>query len=223
MKRWTGFKQVFQRSRFLTLMVSMMHEVTVDSTPPAMTVQVVTDKSSYSPGDEVTVRLLLSNFVSGDPGYSYLNFIVQYDSEVFDNSEYLEQSTYSDSGFTAGPLVSNMFQYTFLNPVDGGINFGRNTSMRGIDIQVEAKHKHTAIPAADQTLVTFKLRVKATSLPADAVISLAGEFTRIRTCEAANSVYLYSPDIAEIPAIPVSITPAGAAAYPSEESSGRLA
>ncbi|WP_150270143.1 cohesin domain-containing protein [Paenibacillus tepidiphilus] len=223
MYKWSGFKKAFQRSRFLTLMVSMMHEVTVDSTPPAMSVQVTTDKPSYEPGDEVIVRLLLSDFASGDPGYSYLNFIVQYDSEIFDNAEYLEQSAYKDAAFTAGHEVSNMFQYNFINPVDGGISFGLSTSMRGIDIQVEAKHKQS-IPAVDQTLATLKLRVKDSVQNASSVIGLAGEFTRIRTAENGNSVYLYSPDIAEIPAGPVTITSACTVpAYISEGSPSRLA
>ena len=36
--------------------------------------------------------------------------------------------------------------------------------MRGIDIQVEASSGQQTIPAVDQTLVTFKLRVKELTL-----------------------------------------------------------
>ncbi|MDF9840000.1 MULTISPECIES: cohesin domain-containing protein [unclassified Paenibacillus] len=207
MNRWPGFKKYFKGTNFLTLMFSMMREVTIDNTPPAMTVEVTTDQPAYAPGDEVTVLLNLRNFDPNDQGYSYMNFTVQYDSEVFDNSEYLVQSAYSDSAFTPGSEVGNIFQFNFMNPVDGGIYFGMNTTMRGIDIQVETNSKHTQIPAVDQTLVTFKLRVKEHTLASSSTISLANEFTRIRTSEAGNSVYLYSPDITVQTTEPVAIIP----------------
>jgi hypothetical protein len=205
MNRWFGFKKYFKGSRFLTLMFSMMHEVTIDNTPPAMSVEVTTDRPSYAPGEEVTVLMHLRNFAPNDRGYGYMNFIVQYDSDVFDNSEYLEQSAYSESAYTPGNEVSNIYQFNFMNPVDGGIYFGMNSTMRGIDIQVEAITKQTQIPAVDQTLITFKLRVKEHTLAASSTISLASEFTRIRTSEANNSFYLYSPDITVLTPEPVAI------------------
>ncbi|AIQ49837.1 hypothetical protein R70723_31120 [Paenibacillus sp. FSL R7-0273] len=207
MNGWLGFKKAFKGSNFLTLMFSMMREVTIDNTPPAMSVEVTTDQTAYAPGDEVTVLVNLRNFAPNDRGYSYMNFIVQYDSAVFDNAEYLVQSAYSDSAFTPGNEVGNIFQYNFVNPVDGGIYFGMNTTMRGIDIQVEANSKQAQIPAVDQTLVTFKLRVKEHTLAGSSTISLANEFTRIRTSEASNSFYLYSPDITVLASEPVAIVP----------------
>lgn len=207
MSRLLSFKKYFKGSRFLTLMSSMMHEVTIDNTPPAMSVEVTTDQPAYAPGEEVTVLVHLQNFAPNDRGYSYMNFIVQYDSDVFDNSEYLKQSAYTESAFTPGNEVSNIFQFNFMNPVDGGIYFGMDTTMCGIDIQVEANTKQTQIPAVDQTLVTFKLRVKEHTLATSSMISLASEFTRIRTSETNNSCYLYSPDITVIAPEPVAIVP----------------
>ncbi|KUP21638.1 cohesin domain-containing protein [Paenibacillus sp. DMB5] len=207
MNGWPVLKKYFKGTNFLTLMFSMMREVTIDNTPSAMSVEVTTNQPAYAPGDEVTVLVNLRNFASNDQGYSYMNFTVQYDSEVFDSSEYLVQSAYSDSAFTPGNEVGNIFQYNFMNPVDGGIYFGMNTTMRGIDIQVETNSKHTQIPAVDQTLVTFKLRVKEHTLASSSTISLANEFTRIRTSEAGNSLYLYSPDITVHTSEPVAIIP----------------
>ncbi|UQZ33965.1 hypothetical protein C2I18_10765 [Paenibacillus sp. PK3_47] len=208
MNRMSIFKKYFKGSRFLTLMFSMMREVTVDSTSPAMTATVKTDKTFYVPGEEVTVQVLLQDFAPDDQGYSFFNFIVQYDSQVFDNSEYLEQSVYKETGFTPGSEVSNAFQFNFLSPADGSISFGADTTMRGIDLQVEANSKHICIPAVNQTLVTFKLRVKEHTLASSSVISLANEFTRIRACEANNNFYLYSPDITALPSEPVAIAAA---------------
>lgn len=207
LNRWLGFKKYFKGTNLLTLMFSMVREVTVDNTPSAMSVEVTTDQAAYAPGDEVTVMVNLRNFAPNDSGYSYMNFTVQYDSEVFDNSEYLVQSAYNDSSFTPGNEVGNIFQFNFLNPVDGGVYFGMDTTMRGIDIQVEANSKHAQIPAVDQTLLTFKLRVKEHTLASSGSISLANEFTRIRTSEANNSYYLYSPDITALESEPVAIVP----------------
>jgi hypothetical protein len=186
-------------------MLSMIREVTVDNTPPAMSVEVTTDKNVYSPGEEVTVLLHLRDFAPNDRGYSYFNFIVQYDSQVFDNTEYTQQSVYTDGNYTIGSEVNNIFQFNFRNPVDGGIYLGMNSTMRGIDIQVEAGSRQNYIPAVDQTLVTFKLRVREQTLASSSTIGLANEFTRIKTSEASSSFYLYSPDVTEISPIPVEI------------------
>ena len=205
MNKWTGLKQAVRGTKILPLMVSMIREVTADNTPPAMSVEVTTDKAAYSPGEEVTVLVHLRDFAPNDRGYSYFNFIVQYDSQVFDNIEYTQQSVYTDGSYTAGSEVNNIFQYNFQNPVDGSIYLGMNTAIRGIDIQVETSSKQNYIPAVDQTLVTFKLRVKEHTLASSSTISLANEFTRIRTSEAGNSSYLYSPDVTEISPAPVDI------------------
>ncbi|AIQ44147.1 hypothetical protein MKZ24_06445 [Paenibacillus sp. FSL R7-0297] len=223
MNKWTGFKKVVKNTRLLPLMMSIIHDVTVDSTTPAMSVEVATDKSSYLPGEEVTVLLLLRDFAPNDHGYSYFNFIVQYDSQVFDNSEYTQQSVYTERNFTPGDEVNNMFQFNFQNPVDGSIYIGMNTTMRGIDIQVEAANKLSFIPAVDQTLITFKLRVREQTLASSSTISLANEFTRIRTSEAGNSFYLYSPDVNEIAPVPVEITQSPSVSVFSLESTNRLA
>ncbi|MEK3675301.1 cohesin domain-containing protein [Paenibacillus sp. FSL R10-2771] len=224
MNTWTGFKKVVKTTRLLPLMMSMIREVTVDSTAPAMSVEVTTDKSSYLPGDEVTVQVLLRDFAPNDHGYSYFNFIVQYDSQVFDNAEYTQQSVYTDANYSPGDEVNNIFQFNFQNPVDGSIYLGMNTTMRGIDIQVEAANKLSCIPAVDQTLVTFKLRVREQTLASSSTISLANEFTRIRTSEAGNSFYLYSPDVTEITPAPVEITRSpSVSVFSSPESTNRLA
>lgn len=223
MNKWTGFKKVVKNTRLLPLMMSIIHDVTVDSTTPAMSVEVATDKSSYLPGEEVTVLLLLRDFAPNDHGYSYFNFIVQYDSQVFDNSEYTQQSVYTERNFTPGDEVNNMLQFNFQNPVDGSIYIGMNTTMRGIDIQVEAANKLSFIPAVDQTLITFKLRVREQTLASSSTISLANEFTRIRTSEAGNSFYLYSPDVNEIAPVPVEITQSPSVSVFSLESTNRLA
>ncbi|WNS42525.1 hypothetical protein [Paenibacillus sp. MMS20-IR301] len=223
MSKWTGFKNVVKRTRFLPLMLSMIREVTVDNTPPAMSVEVTTDKASYFPGEEVIVSVHLGDFTPSDRGYSYLNFIVQYDSQVFDNSEYLQHSTYKDANYTAGNEVNNIFQFNFQNPVDGSIHLGMNTTMRGIDIQVEAGSKHNCIPAVDQTLVTFKLRVKEQTLAFNSSITLANEFTRIRTSDAGNSFYLYSPDVTVIPPASVVISQSPSVSVFSLEKADRLA
>lgn len=205
MNKWTGLKQAVRGIKILPLMVSMIREVTADNTPPAMSVEVTTDKAAYSPGEEVTVLVHLRDFAPNDRGYSYFNFIVQYDSQVFDNIEYTQQSVYTDGSYAAGNEVNNIFQYNFQNPVDGSIYLGMNTTIRGIDIQVEASSKQNYIPAVDQTLATFKLRVKEHTLASSSTIRLANEFTRIRTSEAGNSFYLYSPDVTEISPVPVEI------------------
>lgn len=202
-----NFKNYFRSSRLLTLMFTTMHEVTADTTPPAMSVEVTTDKPAYTPGEEVTVQVHLKNFSPNDHGYSYLNFIVQYDSNIFDNTEYLHHSCYKEDCYTAGNEVDNSFEFNFISPVDGSIYFGKNTSMRGIDIQVEANNTHALIPAVDQTLVTFKLRIKEDTLASTSLISLANEFTRIRTSISNSSVYLYSPDVTSISSEPTSILP----------------
>lgn len=207
MSTLSGFKKYFRRSKFLMLMFTMMRGVTSDNTPPVMTVEVTTDKTAYVPGDEATVLVHLKNFTSNDSGYSYLNFIVQYDSSVFNNLEYVNQSIYKDEHFTAGSEVNNIFKFNFMNPVDGSISFGMNTTMRGIDIQVEANNRQTYIPAVDQTLITFKLRIKNETHATSSTISLANEFTRIRTSTAGSSVYLYSPDVEVVPAVPLMIHP----------------
>lgn len=207
MIKLSNFKKNFRSSRLLTLMFSTMHEVTADTTPPAMSVMVTTDKAAYTPGEEVTVQVHLKDFSANDRGYSYLNFIVQYDSNVFDNTEYLHQSYYKEDCYTAGNEVDNLFKFNFISPVDGSIYFGKNTSMRGIDIQVEANNKQTFIPAVDQTLVTFKLRIKEDTLASTSMISLANEFTRIRTSISNSSVYLYSPDVTSISSEPTNIIP----------------
>lgn len=181
--------------KVLPLMMSMIREAAVDNTAPAMSVVVTTDKETYIPGEEVTVLVHLEDFAPNDPGYSSLNFIIQYDSQVFDNLEYTQHSVYAEGNYTAGSEVDNLFQFNFQSPVDGSIYLGKNTSMRGIDIQVEASSGQQTIPAVEQTLVTFKLRVKELTLASSSTISLANEFTRIRTSEAANSFYLYSPDV----------------------------
>jgi hypothetical protein len=224
MNKWTGFKKVAKTTRVLPLMMSMIREVTVDNTPSAMSVEVTTDKSSYLPGEEVTVLVLLRDFAPNDRGYSYFNFIVQYDSQVFDNAEYTQQSVYTDGNYTPGDEVSNIFQFNFQNPVDGSIYLGMNTTMRGIDIQVEASNKQNNIPAVDQTLLAFKLRLKEQTLASSSTISLANEFTRIRTSEAGNSFYLYSPDVTEIIPAPVEIIqPQSVSVFSSLESNNHLA
>lgn len=223
MNTWTGFKKVVKGTRLLPLMMSIIREVTVDNTSPAMSVEVTTDKASYSPGEEVTVFVHLRDFAPNDRGYSYFNFIVQYDSAVFDNSEYTQHSVYADGNYTAGDEVNNIFQFNFQNPVDGSIYLGMNTTMRGIDIQVEASSKTGHIPAVDQTLVSFKLRVKEQTLASSTSISLANEFTRIRTSEAGNSFYLYSPDVIEISSAPIGITQSPSVTVFSPEQANRLA
>ncbi|MEK5035841.1 cohesin domain-containing protein [Paenibacillus sp. FSL R7-0302] len=195
MNKRNRFKRAIRGMKVLPLMMSMIREAAVDNTAPAMSVEVTTDKEAYNPGDEVTVLVHLKDFAPNDRGYSYLNFIIQYDSQVFDNLEYTQHSVYAEGNYTAGSEVDDLFQFNFQSPVDGSIYLGKNTSMRGIDIQVEAGSGQQTIPAVDQTLVTFKLRVKALTLASSATISLANEFTRIRTSEAANSIYLYSPDV----------------------------
>ncbi|MEK3718114.1 cohesin domain-containing protein [Paenibacillus sp. FSL R7-0333] len=195
MNKRNRFKRAIRGMKVLPLMMSMIREAAVDTTAPAMSVVVTTDKEAYNPGDEVTVLVHLKDFAPNDLGYSYLNFIIQYDSQVFDNLEYTQHSVYTEGNYTAGNEVDNLFQFNFQSPVDGSIYLGKNTSMRGIDIQVEAGNGQQAIPAVDQTLVTFKLRVKELTLASSSTISLANEFTRIRTSEAANSIYLYSPDV----------------------------
>lgn len=207
MNKWSGFKKYFKGTGFLTLMFSMLREISVDNTPPAMSVEVTTDKSSYAPGEEVTVLVHLRDFATDDPGYSYFNFIVQYDSAVFDNSEYLQQSVYKKQAYTSGNEVIDRTKYSFMSPVDGSIYLDMNTSLRGIDIQVEASTKQFSIPAVNQTLVTFKLRVRENTLAASSAICLANEFTRIRTSEANNGNYLYSPDVTEIISEPIAIIP----------------
>ncbi|WP_019914883.1 cohesin domain-containing protein [Paenibacillus sp. HW567] len=207
MKKRSRFKKYFKGSGFLTLIFSMFREISVDNTPPVMSVEVTTDRSSYAPGEEVTVLVHLRDFIPNDPGYSYLNFIVQYDSAVFDNSEYLQQSVYKKEAYTSGNEVNTITEYNFMSPVDGSIYLDMNTSLRGIDIQVEANTKQISIPAVDQTLVTFKLRVREHTLAASSTICLANEFTRIRTSEVSDSFYLYSPDVAEIAPEPVAIIP----------------
>ncbi|WP_405105034.1 cohesin domain-containing protein [Paenibacillus sp. FSL K6-1217] len=189
------FKQAVRGMKVLPLMLSMIREAAVDNTAPAMSVEITTDRAVYAPGEEVTVLVHLTGFAPNDRGYSYLNFIVQYDSQVFDNLEYTQHSVYAEGNYTAGSEVNNLLQFNFQSPVDGSIYLGKNTSMRGIDIQVEAGGGQQNIPAVDQTLVTFKLRVKALTLASSSTISLANEFTRIRTSEAADSFYLYSPDV----------------------------
>ncbi|MEK3880546.1 cohesin domain-containing protein [Paenibacillus sp. FSL M7-0420] len=195
MNKRNRFKRAIRGMKVLPLMMSMIREAAVDNTAPAMSVEVTTDKEAYNPGDEVTVLVHLKDFAPNDRGYSYLNFIIQYDSQVFDNLEYTQHSVYAEGNYTAGSEVDDLFQFNFQSPVDGSIYLGKNTSMRGIDIQVEAGSGQQTIPAVDQTLVTFKLRVKALTLASSSMISLANEFTRIRTSEAANSIYLYSPDV----------------------------
>ncbi|MEK3790721.1 cohesin domain-containing protein [Paenibacillus sp. FSL R7-0204] len=195
MNKRNRFKRAIRGMKVLPLMMSMIREAAVDNTAPVMSVEVTTDKEAYNPGDEVTVLVHLKDFAPNDRGYSYLNFIIQYDSQVFDNLEYTQDSVYAEGNYTAGSEVDDLFQFNFQSPVDGSIYLGKNTNMRGIDIQVEARSGQQAIPAVDQTLVTFKLRVKELTLASSATISLANEFTRIRTSEAANSIYLYSPDV----------------------------
>ncbi|ETT54265.1 cohesin domain-containing protein [Paenibacillus sp. FSL P4-0338] len=195
MNKRNRFKQAVRGMKVLPLMMSMIREAAVDNTAPAMSVVVTTDKETYIPGEEVTVLVHLKDFAPNDPGYSSLNFIIQYDSQVFDNLEYTQHSVYAEGNYTAGSEVDNLFQFNFQSPVDGSIYLGKNTSMRGIDIQVEASSGQQTIPAVEQTLVTFKLRVKELTLASSSTISLANEFTRIRTSEAANSFYLYSPDV----------------------------
>ncbi|SEU12243.1 hypothetical protein [Paenibacillus sp. NFR01] len=207
MQKWSGFKRYFQTSRFLTLMFSMVREIAVDNTQSAMSVHVTTNKQIYVPGEDVVVSVHLRDFMPEDCGYSYINLMVQYDSDVFENTEFVSQYVYKEEAYAAGHQVSNIFQYNFLSPVDGGVHFGVNNRMRGIDIQVEANSKKAPIPAVDQTLVAFKLRVKKEATAASSLISLANEFTRIRTSEAGSSVYLYAPDITEVPAKAVDIIP----------------
>lgn len=195
MNKRNRFKRAIRGMKVLPLMMSMICEAAADNTAPAMSIEVTTDKEAYNPGEEVTVLVHLKDFAPNDHGYSYLNFIIQYDSQVFDNLEYTQHSVYAEGNYTAGSEVDNLFQFNFQSPVDGSIYLGKNTSMRGIDIQVEASSGQQTIPAVDQTLVTFKLRVKELTLAYSSTISLANEFTRIRTSEAANSFYLYSPDV----------------------------
>lgn len=195
MNKRNRFKRAIRGMKVLPLMMSMIREAAADNTAPAMSVEVTTDKAAYAPGEEVTVLVRLKDFAPNDRGYSSLNFIIQYDSQVFDNLEYTQHSVYAEGNYTAGSEVDNLFQFNFQSPVDGSIYLGKNTSMRGIDIQVEASNGQQTIPAVDQTLVTFKLRVKELTLAYSSTISLANEFTRIRTSEAANSFYLYSPDV----------------------------
>ncbi|MEK4519655.1 cohesin domain-containing protein [Paenibacillus sp. FSL H8-0122] len=206
MNKRNRFKRAIRGMKVLPLMMSMIREAAVDNTAPAMSVEVTTDKEAYNPGDEVTVLVHLKDFAPNDRGYSYLNFIIQYDSQVFDNLEYTQHSVYAEGNYTAGSEVDDLFQFNFQSPVDGSIYLGKNTSMRGIDIQVEAGSGQQTIPAVDQTLVTFKLRVKALTLASSSMISLANEFTRIRTSEAANSIYLYSPDVTANSAARIEIT-----------------
>lgn len=195
MNRRFRFKQAVRRIKILPLMLSMIREASVDNTSPAMRVEVTTDKEAYSPGEEVTVQVHLRDFAANDCGYSYFNFIVQYDSEVFSNLEYTQHSIYTEGNYTAGDEVNNRAGFNFQSPVDGSIYLGMNTSIRGIDIQVEADGGQYTIPAVDQTLATIKLRVKEQTLASSSLISLANEFTRIRTSEAGSSFYLYSPDV----------------------------
>ncbi|QUL54682.1 hypothetical protein KDC22_31260 [Paenibacillus tritici] len=206
MNKRFSFKKAVKGMKVLPLMFSMIRETAMDTTAPAMSVEVTTDKEVYTPGEEVTVLLYLRDFAPNDRGYSYFNFIIQYDSQVFHNLEYTQHSVYTDDNYTAGNEVNNLFEFNFQNPVDGSIYLGMNTSMRGIDIQVEASSRQHSIPAVDQTLVTFKLRVKEQTLASSSTISLANEFTRIRTSEAGSSFYLYSPDVTVIPPAPVFIT-----------------
>ncbi|WP_341346144.1 cohesin domain-containing protein [Paenibacillus sp. FSL H3-0469] len=224
MNKRNRFKQAVRGMKVLPLMMSMIREAAVDNTAPAMSVEVSTDKEVYTPGEEVTVLVHLKDFAPNDPGYSSLNFIIQYDSQVFDNLEYTQHSVYAEGNYTAGSEVDNLFQFNFQSPVDGSIYLGKNTSMRGIDIQVEASSGQHTIPAVEQTLVTFKLRVKELTLASSSTISLANEFTRIRTSEAANSFYLYSPDVtANSPArVEIAQSPS-VSVFSSQEPVNRLA
>ncbi|MEK4849366.1 cohesin domain-containing protein [Paenibacillus sp. FSL H7-0756] len=224
MNKRNRFKQAVRGMKVLPLMMSMIREAAVDNTAPAMSVEVSTDKEVYTPGEEVTVLVHLKDFTPNDPGYSSLNFIIQYDSQVFDNLEYTQHSVYAEGNYTAGSEVDNLFQFNFQSPVDGSIYLGKNTSMRGIDIQVEASSGQHTIPAVEQTLVTFKLRVKELTLASSSTISLANEFTRIRTSEAANSFYLYSPDVtANSPArVEIAQSPS-VSVFSSQEPVNRLA
>lgn len=67
----------------------------------------------------------LKDFAPNDLGYSYLNFIIQYDSQVFDNLEYTQHSIYTEGNYTAGNEVDNLFQFNFQSPVDGSIYLGK--------------------------------------------------------------------------------------------------
>lgn len=216
MNRRFRFKQAVRRIKILPLMLSMIREATVDNTSPAMHVEVTTDKETYSPGEEVTVQVHLRDFVPDVSGYSYFNFIVQYDSEVFSNLEYTQHSVYTEGSYTAGDKIDDRQAFHFQNPVDGSIYLGMNTSIRGIDIQVEAGGGKHAIPAVNQTLAIFKLRVKEHTLASSSLISLANEFTRIRTSEAANSFYLYSPDVTVSAPARVDIVPSPSVSVFSE-------
>ncbi|MEK3900392.1 MULTISPECIES: hypothetical protein [unclassified Paenibacillus] len=223
MKKRNRFKQAIRGMKVLPLMMSMIREAAADNTAPAMSVEVTTDKEVYTPGEEVTVLVHLKDFAPNDRGYSYLNFIVQYDSQVFDNLEYTQHSVYAEGNYTAGSEVDNLFQFNFQSPVDGSIYLGKNTSMRGIDIQVEASSGQQTIPAVEQTLVTFKLRVKELTLASSSTISLANEFTRIRTSEAASSFYLYSPDVTANSPARVEITQSpSVSVFSPQESVNRL-
>lgn len=67
----------------------------------------------------------LKDFAPNDRGYSYLNFIIQYDSQVFDNLEYTQHSVYAEGNYTAGSEVDDLFQFNFQSPVDGSIYLGK--------------------------------------------------------------------------------------------------
>lgn len=194
MKGLAQFKQAFSASRVSTLMISMLQGVTGGHSDPVMAVEVSTDKKSYVPGEEVLVSVHLLDFAERDQGYGYMNFIVQYDSSVFENGEYVNRFEYDQDAYAPGDYVHNPFQFDVSAPKEGHIYVGMNPHMRGIDIQVESRGA-SPIPAADQTLITFKLRVKEEAWLGSTDISLANEFTRVRTSDTAGGDYLYSPDV----------------------------
>ncbi|MBO9606877.1 MAG: S-layer homology domain-containing protein [Paenibacillaceae bacterium] len=117
-------------------------------TPLALTLS--TDKTSYSPGDEVTVTVSGKNSAgAAAAGLSYFDIIVNYDPDIFEVEPYVGDSSgfYDEADYTLGAALASTDSFVY----------GDDT-MGLVDVAIETDGPATF--DAEAILFTFKLKVK---------------------------------------------------------------
>ncbi|MFD2383740.1 immunoglobulin-like domain-containing protein, partial [Paenibacillus xanthanilyticus] len=162
-------KTVISSALIASIVASAFSGVAGATPLPNMTVEVTTDKATYAPGDEVIVSVKLKDIGNVDPSGLWSESVaVLYDASVFDSTPYTQTSSgvqeFTAGNFTKGNLVADETKYDFYTPTvvtsanDPDVPSGMNEVRL---VVMDQSVGSNPIPATDQVIATFKLRVKA--------------------------------------------------------------